>query len=98
MNISTEDSDAGNRLVAKVCRGVSFGGKDWEFRISRRKLVYREWINSKVLLYSTRNYECIQYLVINHNGKLYENGHFAILNKLTQTVQLYTTITVNQPQ
>ena len=29
-----------------------------------------ERINSKVLLYSTRNY--IQYPVINHNGKEYE--------------------------
>ena len=32
------------------------GGKDWECGISRRKLLYREWINEKVLLYSTGNY------------------------------------------
>ena len=31
---------------------------------------YIEWINNKVLLYSTGNY--IQYPVINHNGKEYE--------------------------
>ena len=43
---------------------------DWDFRVSRCKQLYREWINSKVLLYSTVNY--IQYLVINHNGKEYE--------------------------
>ena len=30
-------------------------------------IVNIEWINSKVLLYSTGNY--IQYLVINHNRK-----------------------------
>ena len=42
---------------------------DWEFGISRYKLVYIEWINSKVLLYSTGKY--IQYHVINHNGKEY---------------------------
>ena len=46
------------------------GGKDWEFGISRCKLLYREWINNKVLLYSTGNY--IQYPVINQNGKEYE--------------------------
>ena len=28
-------------------------GFDWEFCISRYKLVYIEWINNKVLLYST---------------------------------------------
>ena len=38
---------------------------DWEFRVSRCKVLYTEWVN-KVLLYSTGN--CIQYLVINHNG------------------------------
>ena len=46
------------------------GGKDWEFGISRCKLLYIGWINSNVLLYSTENY--IQYPVINHNGKEYE--------------------------
>ena len=48
----------------------SGGGMDWEFGISRCKLLYRECINNKVLLYSTGNY--IQYPVINHNGKEYE--------------------------
>ena len=48
------------------------GGMDWEFGISRCKLLilYIEWINNKVLLYSTGSY--IQYPVINHNGKEYE--------------------------
>ena len=45
------------------------GGMDWEFWISRCKLLFIAWIN-KILLYSTGNY--IQYLVINHNGKEYE--------------------------
>ena len=43
---------------------------NWEFGISRYKLLYREQINNKVLLYSTGNY--IQYPVINYNGKEYE--------------------------
>ena len=41
----------------------------WEFGVSRCQLLYIEWINNKVLLYSTGNY--IQYSVINHNGKEY---------------------------
>ena len=44
-------------------------GMDWEFGISRCKVLYIEWINNKVLLYSTGNY--IQYPVISHNGKDY---------------------------
>ena len=30
----------------------SGGGMDWEFGISRCKLLYIEWINNKVLLYT----------------------------------------------
>ena len=32
------------------------GGIKWEIGVSRRKLLYREWVNSKGLLYNTRNY------------------------------------------
>ena len=39
---------------------------DWEFGISRCKLIYIEWINNKDLLYSTGKYT--EYLMINHNG------------------------------
>ena len=56
------------RVVAKGERDG--GGMEWEFGISRCKLTYVEWINNKVLRYSTEN--CIQYPVINHNGKEYE--------------------------
>ena len=61
------DSQTENRLVVAK-QGKE--GMDWEFGISRYKLLYREWINNKVLLYSTRNY--IQYPMINHNRKEYE--------------------------
>ena len=40
---------------------------DCEFGNSRGKLLYTEWINNKVLLYSTGN--SIQYHVINHYEK-----------------------------
>ena len=43
-----------NRLVVAV--GEEGGiGKDWEFGISRGKLLYIKQMNNKVLLYSTRN-------------------------------------------
>ena len=55
------------------------GGMDWEFGISRCKLIYIEYIyiyidididiDNEVLLYSTENYN--QYPMINHNGKEY---------------------------
>ena len=57
------------RLVLAEEEGCE-GGMECEFGISRRKLLCIEWINSKILLYNTR--DCIQYLVINHNGKEYE--------------------------
>ena len=56
--------------------GMGGQGKNWGFGISRCKLVYREWINNKVLLYSTGNY--IQYPVINQNEKEHEKEYICI--------------------
>ena len=53
-----------------VAKWGHWGGTDWEFVISRCKLLYREWINNEIRLYSTENY--VQYPMINHNGKEYE--------------------------
>ena len=61
-------------MVAKGEAGG--GGKDWEFGVSRCKLVYIGWINNKVLLYSTVNY--IKYPVINHNGKENEKEYIYV--------------------
>ena len=68
-------TDIENRLLVAKGEGGR-GGKDWEFGISRCKLVYIGWMNNKVLLYSTGNY--IQYPVINHNGKQYEKVYIYI--------------------
>ena len=76
-----------------IAKGEGFGEEmDWEVGVSRCELLYIEWINNKVLLYSTENY--IQYPVINDNGKEYfkkecvyiyiELNHCAIYLKLTQ--------------
>ena len=77
MNVSTKQkqTDVDNRLVVAKGDGGG-GGMEWEFGICRCKLLYREWINNKVLLYSTGNY--IQYPVINHNGKEYEKEHVCV--------------------
>ena len=48
------------------------GGMDWEFGISRCKVLHIEQINIKVLPYNMGDY--IQYPVIIHNGKEYEGG------------------------
>ena len=58
MNLPTKQNrltDIKNRLVVAKGEGDK-RGMDWEFRISRCKLVYIGWINNKVLLYSTENY------------------------------------------
>ena len=58
--------DMENRLA--VDKGEGRGrGMDWEFGIGKFKLLYTEWIHSKVLLHSSR--KSIQFTVINHNGK-----------------------------
>ena len=67
-------------MVAKGLRGGT--GLDWEFGISRWKLVYIEWINNKVLLCSIVNY--IQYPVINHNGKEHKNDCIIYICKSEQ--------------
>ena len=61
----TETDSIRHREQTCGCPGER-GGMNWEFGVSRCKLLYIEWIN-KVLLYNTGNY--IQYLVINHNRK-----------------------------
>ena len=59
------------------CQGeMGVGEKDWESGISRCKLLYMEWINHRVLLYSTGNY--IQYPVISQNEVEYEKGYMYV--------------------
>ena len=60
---------------------------DWELEII--KLLHKEWINNKALLYSTGNY--IQYSLINHNGKEYEkNVNICITESLRCTAEINT--------
>ena len=70
-----KQSDIENRLVVAKREG-SVGGKEWEFGISRCKVLHTDWISNKVLLRSTENY--IQYPLINYNGKEYEKEYIYI--------------------
>ena len=57
--------DMENRLV--VAKGGGAGsGMDWEFGVSRGKLLHLEWISNEILLYSTGKY--IQSLVMEYDG------------------------------
>ena len=59
----TETDSQTRRTDLWLPRGrKSRGGVDWEFGMSRYKLLSIAWINNKVLLYSTGNH--IQYPVI----------------------------------
>ena len=49
--------------------GGGWGRMEWEVEVSRCKLLYIEWINKKVLVFSTGNY--IQYPGLNHHGREY---------------------------
>ena len=75
MNLSTEQKQT-HRYGDHTCGcQEGFGGSeiDWEFEVSRYKLLHLEWVSSEVLLYITRNY--IQSLVIEHGERLYKKNN-----------------------
>ena len=59
MNLSMKQTQT-HRHREQTCGcqegGWGGGGMKWEFGVSRCKLLYTEWINNKVLLYSTGSY------------------------------------------
>ena len=74
MNLSTKQKQT-HRLGEQICNCREGGGRegmDWEFRVSKCKLLPLEWISNEVLLYSTGNY--IQSLGIDHDGRCYKKG------------------------
>ena len=68
------------------------GGMEWEAGVSRCRLLYIEWINNKVLLYSTGKY--IQYPMINRNRKEYEKEcvYMCITESLCCTAEINRTL------
>ena len=67
-------------------------GMDWEFGVSRCKLLHLEWINNEVLLYSTGNY--VQSLGIDHDGRQYEKGNIYVCmtESVCCTAEIITTL------
>ena len=78
MNLSMKQKQThGYREEVVVARGRGDGGgRDWEFEISRYKLVYVGCISDMVLLCYIGNYT--QYAVIKHNGKEYEKEYMNV--------------------
>ena len=72
--------DLENRLAVVKGEGDR-GGKDWEFGISRCKLLHTGWRKNKVLLYNAGSY--IHYPVINHNGKAFFKKRIYVYNGVT---------------
>ena len=58
MNISMKEKQTHkHREQTCGCQGEGSGGEiHWEFGVSRCKLLHRECVNNKVLLYSTQNH------------------------------------------
>ena len=74
-------------VVVRVGRG---GLGAWH---SRGKLLYKEWISAKVILYSRGNY--IQYSMTNHNGKEYEKEYICITGSLCCIEKINPTLEIN---
>ena len=74
-------------MVAKRERGGE--GMDWEFRVTRCKPLHLEWIQNKVLLYSTGNY--IQSLGIKlMENNIKKNVYMCITESLCCTAEINT--------
>ena len=67
MNLSTKQKQTHRESRLAIAKEEGGKGTDLEFGVGRCKLLHLEWINNKVLLYSTRNY--IQSAGINHTEK-----------------------------
>ena len=73
-----------------VAKGRGLGDSCSGRWVSRYKILFMEWINSKVLLYSTENYT--QYPMIDHNGKEYRKKNVYITESLCCSAVTNTTL------
>ena len=95
MNLSMKQKQT-HRHREQTCGSQSGGGRGggkegWEVGVSICKLLYIEWINNKVLLYSTGNH--IKYPMINHNGReCKKNVYIHTTESLCCTAEINTTL------
>ena len=94
MDLSTEQKQThGHREQTCGCQGGWGGsGIDWEFRVSRCKLLNLDCISNEILLYCTGNY--IQSLVMEHDGRYYEkkNVYICITGSLCCSAEMDRTL------
>ena len=95
MNIPTKEKQTHrHRKQTYGCQGgEGRRGVDWEFGISRCKLLYIEWINNRVLLYSIAKYN--QYPVILEMEKNMKKNIYIyvyITESLCSTAEINTTL------
>ena len=90
MKISMKEKQINRRREQTVVAqgGGDAGGRDWQFGISRHKLLYIRQINDKVLLYIPRNY--VQYPVIDHMERNMKKMY--ITEPLCYTAEMNTTL------
>ena len=66
---------------------------DWEFGVSRCKLLHVEWISNEVRLYGTGN--SMQSLGIDHDGRQYEKKNVCITGSVCGTAEPDPTLEIN---
>ena len=78
MNLSTEQKQThGHREQTCGCQeGGRGSGIDWEFGVTRCKLLHSEWISNEVLLCRTGSY--IWSLAMEHDGRYYEKKNVCV--------------------
>ena len=94
MNLSAEQKQTyrhGEQTCG--CQGGGGGsGMDWEFGVSRCKLLHLECKSNEILLCSSGNY--VQTLVTEHDGRYYEkkNIYICMTGSLCCTGEIATTL------
>ena len=78
MNLSAKNKQIQRHREQTCCCKGSGGEEELGVWASGYKLLYVEWIDNKVRLYSMGNY--IQYPIINHNVKGYERECMQMYN------------------
>ena len=79
---SETDSQTENRLAVVKEKW----GMNWEFGVSRCKLLHSEWISNKVILYSIGNYvQSLQIRQKRNKGKQYKKENNAIYSNTDVT-------------
>ena len=91
LTCETEATDTESRFVVATGKGER-EGMDWEFGISRCKLLHIKWVGNRVLLYNTGTY--VQNSVISHSGKEYEKGYLytGIMESLCYSAKINTAV------